>query len=157
MNEIHRVLDQMDRVFSGEAWHGPSLTRLLDGLSPEEASRHPIPGAHSVWELVRHITAWKTIADQRLKGETVEVSPRRDWPPVWEVSQAEWKRALEDLGESHARLRQAAESLHDSELDQKPAGASESRYILLHGVLQHDLYHTGQIAVLRKALGRDAA
>jgi uncharacterized damage-inducible protein DinB len=106
---------------------------------------------------VNHITAWKTIADQRLKGEAVEVSPRRDWPPVWEVSHAEWKRALEDLAESHARLRQAAETLHDAALDQKPAGAGESRYILLHGVLQHDLYHAGQIAVLRKALGRDAA
>ncbi|MBZ5502801.1 MAG: DinB family protein [Acidobacteriia bacterium] len=157
MHETYRILDQMDRVFSGEAWHGPSLIRLLDGLSPEEASRHPIPGAHSVWELVHHITAWKTIADQRLKGESGEVSPRRDWPPVWEVSQAEWKRALEDLAESHARLRQTAETLKDPELDQKPAAARESRYVLLHGVLQHDLYHTGQIAVLRKALGKGAA
>lgn len=157
MTEIYRVLDQMDCVFSGEAWHGPCLIRVLDGLSPEDASRHPIPGAHSVWELVNHITAWKTIADHRLKGEAVEVSPRLDWPPVWEVSDAEWKRALEDLAESHARLRRAAETLHDAELDQKPAGARESRYILLHGVLQHDVYHTGQIAVLRKALARNAA
>ncbi len=157
MNEIYRVLDQMDRAFSGEAWHGPSLIRLLDGLSPEEASRHPIPGAHSIWELVHHITAWKTIVDQRLKGESGEVSPRRDWPPVWEVSQAEWKRALEDLAESHARLRQTAGTLKDAELDQKPAGARESRYVLLHGVLQHDLYHTGQVAVLKKALGKGAA
>ena len=157
MSGIYRILDQMDRAFAGDAWHGPSLMRLLEGLSSEDASKHPVSGGHSIWELVHHIGAWKTIVDQRLRGEPADVSPHRDWPPVWEVSDAEWKRALEDLAESHARLRQAAEGLKDDQLDQKAASTTESRYILLHGVVQHDLYHAGQIAVLRKALGRTAS
>jgi len=154
MNESDRIVDQMDRAFSGEAWHGPPLMRLLEGLSAEHASQHPLPGAHSIWELVLHIAAWKTIADLRLKGEAPHVSPARDWPPVWEVSEAEWKRAVDELAASHARLRETTNKLKNDELNHEPPGATESRYVLLHGVVQHDLYHAGQIAILKQALHR---
>ena len=153
MNEIRRILDQMDRAFHGEAWHGPSLMSLLEGVSAEDASKHTIHGVHSIWELVNHIAAWHTVAQHRLAGETVDVPQERDWPHVWEVTETAWKRALDDLAESRARLRKAAEALRDSDLDQIPAGTSVSRYQLLHGVVQHDLYHAGQIAILKKALG----
>jgi len=156
MNEIDRILDQMDRAFAGDAWHGPSLMRLLEGLSAETASQHPVPGAHSIWELALHTCAWKTIVDQRLKGEAPDVSPDRDWPPVWEVSEAEWKRTLDNLAASHARLHDTVKGLPSEALDQKPSGAREPRYVLLHGIVQHDLYHAGQIAVLKKALRREA-
>ncbi|HXQ26303.1 MAG TPA: DinB family protein [Candidatus Acidoferrales bacterium] len=153
MSEIRRILDQMDRAFHGEAWHGPALMSLLEGISAEDASKHTIHGVHSIWELVNHIAAWHTIAQHRLAGETPEVTHERDWPHVWEVSEAAWKRALEQLVESRARLRKAAEGLREHQLDEIPAGTSVSRYSLLHGVVQHDLYHAGQIAILKKALG----
>ncbi|HXX18569.1 MAG TPA: DinB family protein [Candidatus Acidoferrum sp.] len=155
MREIDRILDQMDRAFSGDAWHGPSLMGLLDDLSPEDASKHVVHGAHSIWELVHHTGAWNSIAQHRLRGETVDVTPERDWPPVWEVSEAAWKRALENLAESHARLRSVVAGLRDEQLDlvdQKTSGPDTSRYVVLHGIIQHDLYHAGQIAVLKKAL-----
>jgi uncharacterized damage-inducible protein DinB len=152
MNEVERILDQMDRAFSGDAWHGPSLMRLLEGMSAEDASKHAVAGAHSIWELVHHIGAWNTIVHHRLQGETVEVTTERDWPPVWEVSEPAWKRALESLTESRARLRKVAAGLKDGQLDEKPPGSPVSRYTVLHGIIQHDLYHAGQIAVLKKAL-----
>ena len=77
MAEIHRILDQMDRAFSGDAWHGPPLMRLLDGVSAEDASKHIVPGAHSMWELVHHIGAWNSIVQHRLQGETVDVTTER--------------------------------------------------------------------------------
>jgi len=156
VSEIHRILDQMDRAFSGDAWHGPPLMRLLDGLSAEEASKHVVPGAHSVWELVHHIGAWNSIVQHRLQGEKVEVTPERDWPPVWEVSEPAWQRALESLAESRARLRRVAAALRDDQLDEKVGATSVSLYQILHGLVQHDLYHAGQIAVLKKALGLTA-
>jgi uncharacterized damage-inducible protein DinB len=156
MTEIHRILDQMDRAFSGDAWHGPPLMRLLDGVSAEEASKHVVPGVHSIWELVHHIGAWNSIVQHRLQGETVDVSTDRDWPPVWEVSEPSWRRALENLGESRLRLRQVAEALCDDQLEEKVGATAVSRYQILHGVIQHDLYHAGQIAVLKKALGLTA-
>ncbi|MGO9589081.1 MAG: DinB family protein [Candidatus Acidiferrales bacterium] len=156
MSEIHRILDQMDRAFSGDAWHGPPLMHLLEGISAEDASKHAVPGAHSVWELAHHIGAWHSIVQHRLQGETVEVTAERDWPPVWEVSEPAWKRALESLVESRARLRQAAAAQRDDQLDEKIGATDVSRYQILHGVIQHDLYHAGQIALLRKALGLTA-
>jgi uncharacterized damage-inducible protein DinB len=152
MHEIKRILDQMDRAFSGDAWHGPSLLSLLEGLFAEDASKHPVAGAHSIWELVHHAAAWKTIAQHRLAGETVEVTTERDWPLVWEVSDVAWKRSVENLSESHQRLRHVAEKLQDHELETNAGGSDCSRYVLLHGVIQHDVYHAGQIAILRKAL-----
>ncbi|MGA3292887.1 MAG: DinB family protein [Candidatus Acidiferrales bacterium] len=152
MSEIARILDQMDRAFSGEAWHGPSLMQLLDGVSAENASKHAVSGAHSIWELVHHIGSWNTIVKQRLEGETVEITTERDWPPVWEVNEVAWKRALESLTDSRARLRKVAAGLKDSQLPENPPGSTVSRYTVLHGIIQHDLYHAGQIAILKKAL-----
>jgi uncharacterized damage-inducible protein DinB len=144
MSEIHRILDQMDRAFPGDAWHGPSLMSVLDGISAEQASKHPIPGAHSIWELVHHVSSWNTISRHRLASETVEITTERDWPPVW---------ALENLKESRARLRDSIKEFSDEHLQGKAAGPDYTRYVVLHGVIQHDLYHAGQIVMLKKALG----
>jgi uncharacterized damage-inducible protein DinB len=152
LGEIQRIVDQMDRAFSGDAWHGPSLTALLDGVSAEDAAKRPIANVHSIWEIVEHVRAWNAIVLGRLKDETVEVTPEMDWPPLPVVSDMAWKRALEDLRESRAQLRRTVQNLKDAQLDEKPPNLSDSRYVLLHGLVQHDLYHAGQIAVLKKAL-----
>ena len=152
MKEITRILDQMDRAFSGEAWHGPSLMTVLEGISAEDASKHPIRGAHSIWELVHHIGSWNTISQHRLAGENVEITSERDWPPVWEVSEAAWKRALDNLVESRARLRESVKHFTNEHLQEKAAGPDYTCYVVLHGVIQHDLYHAGQIVMLKKAL-----
>jgi len=152
MSEIHRILDQLDRGFSGDAWHGPSLMTVLDGVSAEDASKHPIRGAHSIWELVHHIGSWNTISQHRLAGEDVKVTPERDWPPVWEVSDTAWKRALEDLVESHRRLRESVKEFSDEQLGTKATGPDYTCYVVLQGMVQHDLYHAGQIVMLKKAL-----
>lgn len=153
MGELHRILDQMDRAFSGDAWHGPSLMRLLDGIAAEDASRHVMPQAHSIWELVHHVGSWNGIVLHRLMGDAPEVTAERDWPPVWETTEISWRRAVEALAESHERLTKLAASVRDDQLDEKPQGCEHTRYAMLHGVVQHNLYHAGQIAVLKKALG----
>ncbi|MGA9184186.1 MAG: DinB family protein [Candidatus Acidiferrales bacterium] len=152
MSEIQRIVDQMDRAFSGDAWHGPALAQLLEGVTAEDASKHAVRGVHSIWEIVNHIASWNGIVMHRLAGEKVEVTQERDWPPVWEATDVAWKRSLEHLVTSRKRLRQTASELDDSMLDQKPSEHQDSRYVLLHGLIQHDLYHAGQIAVLKKAL-----
>ena len=75
-----------------------------------------------------------------------------DWPPVWEANDVAWKRALEKLAESRTRLRNYVKALRDDQLDEPIVRENYSRYVLLHGLVQHDLYHAGQIAVLKKAL-----
>jgi uncharacterized damage-inducible protein DinB len=155
MSEIRRILGQMDNAFSGEAWHGPALLQLLDGVRAEQASKHPIAGGHSIWELLNHIGAWNRIVRQRIAGEKVEVTPEMDWPPVWEASEVEWARAQQRLKEDRKLLRAAVEKLSEERLGQKIEGEKQSYslYVMLHGLVQHDLYHAGQIAILKKALG----
>ncbi|HXW54393.1 MAG TPA: DinB family protein [Candidatus Cybelea sp.] len=153
MSEIARILDQMDRAFAGDAWHGPPLKSLLDGMMAEDAAKHPVDSAHSIWELVHHLTAWHTIVREELAGAEAQITPELDWPPVWEVSEVEWQRAVERLIKARSRLRRAVEELGDHQLDERPSRRTKnSRYVMLHGLVQHDLYHAGQIALLRKAL-----
>jgi uncharacterized damage-inducible protein DinB len=152
MSEIARILDQFDRAYRGEAWHGPSLRALLDGVTAQDAAKHPVQGAHSIWEVVNHLAAWHQIVRRELAGEAIEVTPEMDWPPVWEVSEVAWRRALDVLDESRKRLRTDAETLKEAQLNETPASQKYSRYVMLHGLVQHDLYHAGQIAILEKAL-----
>lgn len=153
MSEIQRIVDQMDRAFDGDAWHGPPLRPMLDGLSAEDASQHPIPGAHSIWEIVQHIAAWNAIMREELLGASAQITPEVDWPPVRDASEVGWQGAVRDLVDARSRLRQVAEQLRDEQLDERPSKrTSNSRYVMLHGIVQHDLYHAGQIAVLKKAI-----
>jgi len=152
MSEIDRIADQLRRAYEGEAWHGPSLREILAGITVEQAARRPLPQAHTIWELVLHIAAWESIVRRRLGGEAVEATPEQDWPPVRDTGDAAWKTALDDLDRGHHQLRQAIAALSDDQLRQKVAGQNYSIYGMLHGLIQHDLYHAGQIALLKKAL-----
>jgi uncharacterized damage-inducible protein DinB len=152
VTEIKRIIDQMDRAMNGEAWHGPHLEELLKDVSAQQASAHPVQEAHSIWELVNHIAAWNSILATRAAGQAVAVTPEQDWPPVTDTSAESWKRALDHMREARARLRGVVEKLNDAQLDGIVPGKDHSVYVMLHGGVQHDLYHAGQIAVLKKAL-----
>jgi len=152
MTEINRIVDQMDRAMNGEAWHGPHLEDLLQDVSAQQASAHPVKGAHSIWELVNHIAAWNFILANRARGTAVTVTQEQDWPPVTDTSAASWKKALDNMRDARAQLRAATLLLNDVQLEDIAPGKDHSLYIMLHGGVQHDLYHAGQIAVLKKAL-----
>ncbi len=152
MSEVERIADQLRRAYEGEAWHGPPLKQILAGVTAEQAARRPVANAHSVWELVLHIAVWESVVSRRLAGEIVQPSPEQDWPPVRDTSEAAWKKALADLEHGHMQLRQSIAALSDARLMDKVPGKDDSVYVLLHGVIQHDLYHAGQIALLKKAL-----
>jgi len=152
MAEVERIADQFRRAFEGKAWHGPSVREVLAGVTAEQAARHPLPDAHSIWEIVVHIGVWEAFVRRRLEGEVItDVPPEQDWPPVADTSETAWKRTLEDLERGHQRLRKVISELPESRLSDTVQGMGYSVYFMLHGVVQHDLYHAGQIALLKKA------
>ena len=151
MDEIARLDDQLRRSFEREAWSGPSLLETLEGVDAALAARRPLSQAHTIWELVHHLTAWHDIARRRLEGARVEVPGEVDWPPVTETGSAAWDAALARLRASHAALRALARREQAARLDEFEPASTVSRYVVLHGIAQHDLYHAGQIALLRKA------
>jgi len=153
MSETHRINSQLKRAYQGEAWHGPSLRELLEGVNAEQAAARPIPSAHGIWELVNHIIAWEQIAKQRLEGDPMKnPSDEMNFPPVTDTSETAWEATLQTLAASNQALRDAIKKIDDAKLDEAVSEASYSIYALLHGVIQHDLYHAGQIALLKKVL-----
>jgi uncharacterized damage-inducible protein DinB len=156
MSESARIADQLRRTFRGEAWHGDSLFEILDGVSAAQAAAHPIKHAHSIWELVLHITAWDGAVRRRLAGEAVALVDEQNFPPVRDTSEMAWRKALEQARRTHDELIEAVTAFPDERLTEKVPGKKNEPdwynfYYMLHGVAQHELYHAGQIALLKKA------
>lgn len=156
MTEIERIRDQFQRAFDGQAWHGPSVFSLLDGVTAEQAAAHPIPGAHSIWELTLHIAAWEDACRRRLEGDPAQLTDDENFPHISDTSAAAWENAKAKLMEVHRRLLNVIATTDDSRLDQPIMDSAEipfsSAYVTLHGGVQHSLYHAGQIAILKKAI-----
>lgn len=151
MTEVERIIDQLQRAMSGDAWHGPALMKLLEEVSAERAAAHPVAGAHSIWELTLHVDAWLRAGRQRLEGDRAQLSDAEDWPEIATTTEPAWAEAKEALNQSHDELRSAITRLVDSQLDQPIIAGMSSIYVTLHGVIQHTLYHAGQIAIFKKA------
>ncbi len=150
MNDIKNILAQLEINFRGDAWHGPSVMRILADVTAEQAAAKPIKNAHSIWELVLHIKVWKDTPRQRLAGQPFEPSSEEDWPEVSDTSEVSWTNALKELEASHENLVEAVSKLDDTNLHQPATGTDYSNYFMIQGVIQHDLYHAGQIALLKK-------
>lgn len=152
MTEIQRIVDQLNRAFAGEAWHGPAVREILDGITAPQAAARPFNGTHSIWELVLHIAAWEGACRSRLAGERAQLSDAEDWPEVTSTNEEAWEQAKEALKQTHEELGQAVSGLDETRLDQPIIEGMGSVYVTLHGVIQHTLYHAGQIAILKRHL-----
>jgi len=152
MTETERIADQLRRAFHGDAWHGPSVLEALSEVTAEVAAQRPVAGAHTIWELVHHITAWADIVRRRLERDAFNVTPELDWPPVQETTDAAWNQSVERMKAVESKLRELTLRIPESQLDESADEGAPSRYIVLHGVVQHSLYHAGQIVILKKSL-----
>lgn len=148
--EVLRIADQLRRAVEGSNWSGPNLRALLDGVTPAGALARPIPGAHTIGELVAHTAVWMEVPVRRfLQGEAYDPPPALDWPPV--EGEAGWAAARARLDAAYATLLSALDTLTDDRLGEGTPGKDYTTYVLLHGVVQHTLYHAGQIALLKNA------
>jgi uncharacterized damage-inducible protein DinB len=151
MKETARIADQLSRAYSGKAWHGPSLRALLRGVTAAQAARRPVPSAHTIWELVLHIAAWDRVVCERIQGgKTTKLPPEENFPTVTDTSDAAWNKALKGLAKQHRALAAAMLKFSSARLDRNLGGGDYTFYITMHGAVQHDLYHAGQIAILKK-------
>ena len=156
MSRATRLANHIERTATGPMWHGPALADVLEGVDAARARARPIAGAHTIWEIVLHITAWSDIARQRIHGEaTGDPTPEQDWPepgsdPAFGSDPA-WTGAVERMTESHRRLAADTRLLDDAALNARVNGLDYPVGILLDGVVEHGTYHGGQIALLKKA------
>ena len=156
MTERERLLDMIGRLHSGDAWHGPSVMEAVAGVDHRLAAAHPIAGAHSIWELALHIAAWRGEVTARLGGKRPGQPVQGDWPAVTDTGADAWQRTRDALQESHAALVAKVRAMSDSDLERRlgsdadPSG-DVTVALTLHGIVQHDAYHAGQISLLKKS------
>lgn len=153
MSELERIADQYDRAMNGDAWHGDPVWNILEGISAEQAARRAEAPTHTIWELVSHMTFWETEVCRRLNRLPPRSTEEFNFPAMPEATEENWKQVLSEFRRSNASFRQCLSELNASRLDEMPPGRNKSIYVDLHGVIQHNIYHAGQIVVLRRFLG----
>lgn len=152
MSEITFVVEQLNSIHYGPAWHGPSLSEILSGITFEDAFRKPIQGAHSIFDLVHHIAAWQNVFAIRLEGNAIDEPAEGDFPAADFGSPEDWAAALQRLEDSHQRIVRVISSLEGADLEQVIPGKEYTRRLLVFGSIPHNVYHSGQIVIVKKSL-----
>lgn len=152
MREINLIKDRIRRALDGDAWHGSAVSELIKDISAFKAASHPVDNAHSIWEIVLHLTCWHRVVKRRLRGENYEPTEEENWPAITMINEEAWRIAQEDMYQSAEELLIELDLFSEEQFEELVPGKSFSYGIMLHGMIEHDLYHGGQIAILKKIL-----
>ena len=148
--EAAELADELKRLWHGDAWHGPALVELLADVTADRAATRVIPGAHTVWELLLHVTAWSDVYRRRIAGEAVEEPEEGDFPAAPEASPQSWAEARVRAERVHERLVASVDRLTRAALDAPTPGRPYSVRFLVGSAIRHVVYHSGQIGLLKK-------
>jgi uncharacterized damage-inducible protein DinB len=161
VREIDRIVEQLQRAFNGDAWYGPSLRSTLEGVDARQAAARPASNAHSICEIVLHVTAWTREVTRRLRVGIAQEPADGDWPAVTVPADDDWSAILARLDAANEELMQVVAALEEGQLEDRigdvrdrALGSGVSRYVTVHGLVQHHAYHAGQISLLKKATDR---
>jgi uncharacterized damage-inducible protein DinB len=153
------IRDHLLSVWAGDPWYGSSSKTILADVSASEAAARPLAGVQSIWETTLHMVAWTEEATSRIRGNRAKAPDRGDWPAVTDRSDAAWTAATDDLRAARYALLEALEKAHEEDLYMlvgahldEGSTAKVTRAQTASGVAEHDVYHLGQIALLKKAL-----
>ena len=154
-SDLEALRQDLHNVFDGEPWHGSSITEVLKGIDADAAARQSIPHAHTIWELVLHMTVWTREVASRVRGAAAKPPPE-DWPaPRFGGGEPAWKSAKNDLAAAQNEIEAAVAALQAADLVrwiENREGTSCSVGTVIRGLLQHHTYHQGQIAILKRAV-----
>lgn len=159
------LVDQLERAHAGDPWHGSSRASLLGDVTAPEAHARPSPSVHSIWQLVLHMTAWTREVTRRLQGGLAAEPEMGDWPaPPRAPDERAWRAALTALDEAHVALRDTVRTFDTTRLaarvgDERnaPLGTGVTFAQTINGLVQHDAYHSGQVALVKKMVRAAAA
>lgn len=152
--EIKRIAKILKHVYAAEAWHGPSVKEVLADVTPELAVKRLSPRLHNIAELVIHLTNWRTFTLEKLTGSLtydIILNSEADWSVVNELTNEHWQEMLDNLEDTQTELLEIVEKFSPQKINDIVPGRRYSFYILLHGIIQHDIYHSGQMAQIKKA------
>jgi len=140
------MIELLDEAFDRKSWHGPNLRSSIRGVTAKQASWRPKPGAHNIWELTLHAAYWKYVVRRRITGEkrgSFVLAGSNFFPRPVEKTDKAWRADIEILESEHKKLREVVASLPANKHSPKTSH-------LIRGAAAHDLYHAGQIRLLRR-------
>jgi uncharacterized damage-inducible protein DinB len=154
--ECNRIAYALASALDGNAWYGDPLRKIMDNITAPQAQARPIANAHSIWELVVHVEAWVKFCLGAVQGTPIPawstMPKEQDWPVVGETSEQAWQNAVRAFFSTHLELVDALKTLSDDRLETTVPGRTYNFYHLFQGMIQHAIYHGGQIALLKKAV-----
>lgn len=140
----------MQNIFDGAAWHGASVMEIISKIDAKDAFQESAH-IHRICELVQHVVAWRTFAIKRLEGDTnYEVTQHENWKDFRIQNEEAWEEIKTSLLQSQEALIEALSATNDDRLSDIVENKAYDYYTLIHGVMQHDLYHLGEIALLAR-------
>jgi len=149
MDTVNRLTDHLQSIYADGGWTDVPVRGVFEALDHVEASARPIPGRHTAWEILLHLDAWHGAVRRRLQGEVVLLSPEEDWPSPPASTAKSWQAALEMLDAGFEALLDAVRSFPDDELFKQLGDGRHSAYETISGIGEHDLYHAGQVTLLK--------
>jgi uncharacterized damage-inducible protein DinB len=155
--EIRLLLHQLDESYDKKAWHGPNLRGSIRGLSAKQAAWRPEKGRHNIWEIVVHAAYWKYIVRRRLLEEKRGSFPLKgsNWfARPQELSEKAWREDIRLLETVHRALRETVAGLKAGDLSVRPRGSKNSNLVTISGIASHDVYHAGQIQLIKRLMKR---
>lgn len=148
--ETRRIAEQLRWAFDGPTWTGVTVADIVRRTSAEHAARAPGVGVNSVWQLLLHIGCWVEVTRIRLSGRAHAPTAAENMPMVTDRSEAAWRAAWAGVEASYRALAAEIERFPADRLGAPVAGKDYDNYHMLHGVIQHTLYHAGQMALLTR-------
>lgn len=150
MKETKRIKKLFEDLYNGIPWIDVTIMDTLKNISAEQAAKKVTPGRNSIWQIVNHMIAWRENVLLRVQGNEVTAPNNNYFTQLEIISETEWQKALERLANSQDQWIRFLENFDESQFDRIYASNKMSYYEHIHGILQHDAYHLGQIVLLSK-------
>ncbi|HEY1006930.1 MAG TPA: DinB family protein [Sphingobacteriaceae bacterium] len=157
MKEPQRIQKLLRDLYDGSPWIEVTLMEKLHGLSAEQAGKKLFPDWNSIWQIVNHLAKWRMEVLSRVNGEVTTSPDDNFFGPLEDPSEEAWQQALAELRESQKEWMGFLETFPEQDLEKVYPGNRMTYYEHILGIVQHDAYHLGQIALLAKAGSRPVA
>jgi uncharacterized damage-inducible protein DinB len=150
MKETQRIQKLFEDLYDGDPWLDITLVGTLKNISAEQAIKKIAPGRNSIWQICNHIVSWRENVLQRVQGKEIASPGNNYFSEIPDNSETAWQHTLQQLGRSEKQWIDFLENFDESKFDIIYPGNNLSYYAHIHGIIQHDAYHLGQIVLLSK-------
>ncbi|SHM57878.1 DinB family protein [Flavobacterium chilense] len=152
MSESKRVSNLYQSIYNGNPWLEVTLAHTLENVTAEQAYRKINPKLNTIWEIVNHLIQWRRNILRRVQGETIITPDHNYFVPVLDSSEAAWEQSLQNLAKSQELWSACLNDFNDADFEKIDQNNNHNFYEDIHGIIQHDVYHLGQIVILKKLL-----